>query len=306
MPWCWSTRWRLVGFEVGLRGGALTPVELAVLAAEWQRRRGKPDVVYEMTAERGVHRTTLWRQIKKARSWASLEDPPGRQPSRGSSAAADCGGNDETPRGKVVRTWDSSIEAMTVVSASLAPCHSVPWGPVNTSPFDTPTGTLRGADEVGAVGWTQSVRAVWRIWLLTRLLTLGAAAILALAAGEAVRRRGDSGTRVGSCTSPSMGTVPRSRRQRSTRLPVPPSHRRGTAGRSQCTCGLRALPALDAMRLRSPYALASRHVDQVAASRSVAYLALFPYAFFLQAFYSETAFLIVAMGACLAAERQRS
>ena len=53
------------------------------------------------------------------------------------------------------------------------------------------------------------------------------------------------------------------------------------------------------------YALASRHVDQVAASRSVAYLALFPYAFFLQAFYSETAFLIVAMGACLAAERQR-
>ena len=35
-------------------------------------------------------------------------------------------------------------------------------------------------------------------------------------------------------------------------LPVPPSHRRGTAGRSQCTCGLRALPALDAMRLRSP------------------------------------------------------
>ena len=48
------------------KGGELTPVELAVLAAEWQRRRGKPDVVYEMAAERGIHRTTLWRQIKKA------------------------------------------------------------------------------------------------------------------------------------------------------------------------------------------------------------------------------------------------
>jgi len=33
---------------------------------EWQRRRGKPDVVYEMAAERGIHRTMLWRQIKKA------------------------------------------------------------------------------------------------------------------------------------------------------------------------------------------------------------------------------------------------
>ena len=47
-------------------GGALTPVELAVLTEEWQRRRGKPDAVYEMAAERGIHRTTLWRQIKKA------------------------------------------------------------------------------------------------------------------------------------------------------------------------------------------------------------------------------------------------
>ena len=53
-------------------GGVLTPVELAVLAAEWQRRRGEPDAVYEMAAERGIHRTTLWRQIEKAKKSASF------------------------------------------------------------------------------------------------------------------------------------------------------------------------------------------------------------------------------------------
>lgn len=177
---------------------------------------------------------------------------------------------------------------------------------MNTSPFDTPTDTLRGADGVGAVGWTQSVRAVWRIWLLTRLLTLGAAAILALAAGEAVTktwRQWDAGWFLYIAEHGYGATE-----QAPAFYPLYPYLLRiGAAlldGHSALAGFVLSLP-LTLCAFVLLYALASRHVDQVAASRSVAYLALFPYAFFLQAFYSETAFLIVAMGACLAAERQR-
>ncbi len=53
------------------------------------------------------------------------------------------------------------------------------------------------------------------------------------------------------------------------------------------------------------YALARHHVDDAAAARAVAYLAFFPYAFFLQAVYSEATFLVLAIGAFLAAERRR-
>jgi hypothetical protein len=51
--------------------------------------------------------------------------------------------------------------------------------------------------------------------------------------------------------------------------------------------------------------LADRFVGPQAASRSVLYLAIFPMALFLQASYSESLFLAFAVGAFLAAERDR-
>jgi hypothetical protein len=45
--------------------------------------------------------------------------------------------------------------------------------------------------------------------------------------------------------------------------------------------------------------------EPVAGQRAVMYLALFPYAFFLQALYSEAAFLVCALAAFVVAERRR-
>ena len=53
-------------------GGALTPEYLAPLAAEYSARRGEPDVAYNMAEERGIHRSTLWRHIQKAREQGFL------------------------------------------------------------------------------------------------------------------------------------------------------------------------------------------------------------------------------------------
>jgi hypothetical protein len=53
------------------------------------------------------------------------------------------------------------------------------------------------------------------------------------------------------------------------------------------------------------FVLAREQVGEEAARWSVAYLALFPYAFFLHALYSEAAFLACAIAAFLAAERKR-
>lgn len=51
--------------------------------------------------------------------------------------------------------------------------------------------------------------------------------------------------------------------------------------------------------------LARRHLDADGANRALLYLALFPAALFLQAVYAESLFLALALGAFLAAERDR-
>jgi hypothetical protein len=51
--------------------------------------------------------------------------------------------------------------------------------------------------------------------------------------------------------------------------------------------------------------LARRHLDANGANRALLYLALFPAALFLQAVYAESLFLALALGAFLAAERDR-
>jgi hypothetical protein len=47
--------------------GRLTDDYLAVLAAEHRERAGEPGLEYAMAAERGINRTTLHRQLKRAK-----------------------------------------------------------------------------------------------------------------------------------------------------------------------------------------------------------------------------------------------
>lgn len=162
------------------------------------------------------------------------------------------------------------------------------------------------ADEAGAIHWSRSLQQVWKTWLLTRLLTLGAAAVLAAAAGERITqtwKQWDAGWFL-DIAEHGYGTE----QQAPAFYPLYPFLLRlggELLDDRTALAGFLLSLALTLAAFVLLHALASRHVDQPSALRAVMYLALFPYAFFLQAFYSETAFLVVALGACLAAERER-
>lgn len=152
----------------------------------------------------------------------------------------------------------------------------------------------------------QAVRRVAPIWLLSRLFTIGAATLLALRSGEEVTRiwrQWDAGWFLDIAAN-GYDIEP----QAAAFYPLYPALLwiGGTllGGRPVLAGFLLALPlTLAAFALL--HALARHHVAERAAARAVAYLAFFPYAFFLQAVYSEAAFLALAIGAFLAAERRR-
>jgi Dolichyl-phosphate-mannose-protein mannosyltransferase len=152
----------------------------------------------------------------------------------------------------------------------------------------------------------RAVRRVARIWLLSRIFTVGAVGLLAFVAGEDVAdvwRQWDAGWFLDIAAN-GYDIEP----QGAAFYPLYPALLWAggglLGGHPVLAAFLLAFP-LTLAAFASLYALARHHVDEPAATRAVAYLAFFPYAFFLQAVYSEAAFLVLAVGAFLAAERRR-
>ncbi len=151
-----------------------------------------------------------------------------------------------------------------------------------------------------------SLRDVSWIWLFTRVFTIGSAALLSAWSGQKVTRtwqQWDAGWFLhvaqhgygDDAQSPAF-------------YPLYPFLLRVVGelldGRYALAAFVLSLP-LTLCAFVLLHRLASDHVDEASSLRAVWYLALFPYAFFLQAFYSETAFIVLAIGAFLAAERGR-
>jgi hypothetical protein len=156
-----------------------------------------------------------------------------------------------------------------------------------------------------AVRWSSSIRRSGSIWLLTRLLTIVSAAALALLLGDSVTRtwrQWDAGNFLDVAQHGYTGE------NIAAFYPLYPLLLRVTGdvfgGHPALAGFLLSFPVTLAM-FAFFHALARRHVDEQAADRAVLYLALFPYAFFLTALYSESLFLLLAVGAFLAADRRR-
>jgi hypothetical protein len=156
------------------------------------------------------------------------------------------------------------------------------------------------------VSLSAAARRVAPVWLLSRLVAVGVATLLALLADASVTRvwrRWDAGWFLDIAAN-GYDIEP----QGAAFYPLYP----GLLALGGAVLGGHA--ALAGFLLAFPltlaafallYALARHHVADDAAARAVTYLALFPYAFFLQAVYSEAAFLVCATGAFLAVERRR-
>ena len=154
--------------------------------------------------------------------------------------------------------------------------------------------------------WTDSLRRVFTIWPLTRILTIGAIAALAVALGESFSStwsQWDAGwfLHIAANGYSDDGQAPAF-------YPLYPLLLRSASelllDHAVLAGVLLALP-LTLIVFVLLHALAVRQVGDEAALRAVAYLALFPYAFFLQALFSEAAYLALAIGAFLAAEHRR-
>ena len=168
---------------------------------------------------------------------------------------------------------------------------------IAVSPSDGERGT--------AIQWTHSLRSVVTIWALTRILTIGAIGVLAVALGKSFSRTWSQWDAGWFLHIAEHGYSADS--QAPAFYPFYPALLRVASELLQdhaVVAGvLLALP-LTLIAFVLLHALALRQVGEEAALRAVAYLALFPYAFFLQALYSETLYLALAIGAFLAAERR--
>jgi Mannosyltransferase (PIG-V) len=156
-----------------------------------------------------------------------------------------------------------------------------------------------------SIRWSSSIRSSAPIWLATRLLTIVGAAVLAVAFGESVTRtwrQWDAGNFL------DVAEHGYARENIGAFYPLYPLLIRVTGevfGGHPALAGFLLSFPLTLAVFVAFHILARRHVDEHAALRAVLYLALFPYAFFLTALYSESLFLLLAVGAFLAAERQR-
>src|SRR5262249_20602728 len=163
-----------------------------------------------------------------------------------------------------------------------------------------------GDRTVEGFSWARSLRDVPLVWLLTRLFTLGSAALLAAWSGQKITRtwqQWDAGWFL-HVAQHGYGDDA----QAPAFYPLYPFLLRIGGelldDRYVLAAFVLSLP-LTLCAFVLLHQAASDHVDEESALRAVWYLALFPYAFFLQAFYSETAFIVLALGAFLAAERGR-
>jgi hypothetical protein len=168
----------------------------------------------------------------------------------------------------------------------------------------------RPQDPLRRPSLADAFRSCLRTWLLTRLVTVGAATGIALAIGASVTRPwrewdGDWFLHIAEHGYSSAG----GHAEAPNFYPLYPALLRlgGSAlgGREVLAGILMAFPiTLAAFALL--FILARDLLGEAeAAHRSVVYLALSPYAFFLQALYSEATFLVFAIAAFVAAERKR-
>jgi hypothetical protein len=161
-------------------------------------------------------------------------------------------------------------------------------------------------DRPQGMSWTRSVQSIWKTWLLTRILVIGAAAVSSAVVDEPLSRSvrlWDAGWFL-HIAEHGYGDRPESPEF----YPLYPALLRAGGD------ALGGHPVLAGFLLSFPTtlcaftllaALASSNVGEEQSARAVAYLAVFPTAFFLQALYSEGLFLVFAVGAFLAAERRR-
>jgi Mannosyltransferase (PIG-V) len=154
---------------------------------------------------------------------------------------------------------------------------------------------------------TSSLRSVWTTWLATRILTIGAIAAASAAAGESLSKtwqRWDAGWFLDIAAH---GYEPLERGAPAF-YPLYPLLLRGgseVVGGHPVLAGVLLSLPLTLCAFVLLHAHARRFVGEEEARRAVAYVALFPTAFFLSALYSESLFLVFAVAAFLAAERRR-
>jgi mannosyltransferase PIG-V len=165
----------------------------------------------------------------------------------------------------------------------------------------------RRANELLVDRWGEGLTGAGAIWLLTRVLTVSAAVALALAGGRSVSgiwHHWDSGWFLNIAEHGYSDD-----RQSAAFFPLYPAllYLGGLVlGGHRVLAGFLISFPLTFASFALLYVFARDHTGgRSAAKRAVWYLALFPYAFFLQVVYSEALFLVCALAAFVAAERRR-
>jgi hypothetical protein len=165
----------------------------------------------------------------------------------------------------------------------------------------------RRANGTLAERWGEGLTRPGAIWLVTRVLTVSAAVAMALASGKSVSgiwHHWDSGWFLNIAEHGYSDD-----RQSAAFFPLYPAllYLGGLVlGGDRVLAGFLISFPLTLAAFVLLYVFARDHtVGRPDATRAVWYLALFPYAFFLQMVYSEALFLVCALAAFVAAERRR-
>jgi Gpi18-like mannosyltransferase len=156
-----------------------------------------------------------------------------------------------------------------------------------------------------------SLRSCLTVWLVTRILTVGAGSGIALLIGKSFAypwQQWDAGWFLHIAHHGYSSDQPLYR-EAPAFYPLYPAllwFGGAVLGGHDVLAGILLAFPLTLAAFVLLYILARELVhESVAAQRAVAYLAVFPYAFFLQALYSEVTFLVCAIAAFVAAERKR-
>lgn len=165
----------------------------------------------------------------------------------------------------------------------------------------------RRANELFVERWGEGLTRAGTIWLLTRVLTVSAAVAIALASATSVPgiwHHWDSGWFLNIARHGYSDD-----RQSAAFFPLYPAllYLGGLVlGGHRVLAGFLISFPLTFAAFALLYVFARDHtLRRPDATRAVWYLALFPYAFFLQMVYSEALFLVCALAAFVAAERRR-